>query len=222
MKKSLLLLCFALVSFSFQAYSQCAALFEVQGESYTVFCAVSGSAQFSITVSALGNDSLTLNNVVSLGDSYKAELFCATDSFYIFRQVSNGREIEANGRRVSSIVSLNITEYDTATGSVIQSCSGTYSAPPVSVDPALEQNLPISIAPNPVHDRAQAILSEEIIDPSQLGLRILNLNGATVQNISNLPGQRFEMDLSDLSPGLYFFQLWEGKQLRQSGKLLHQ
>ena len=108
MKKSLLLLYFALVSFSFQAYSQCAALFEVQGETYTVFCAVSGSAQFGINVTALGNDSLTLNNVVSLGDSYKAELFCGSDSFYIFRQVSNGRDIEATGRRVSSIVSLNI------------------------------------------------------------------------------------------------------------------
>ena len=221
MKKSLLLFCFALVSFSFQAHSQCAALFEVQGETYTVFCAVSGSAQFGINVTALGNDSLTLNNVVSLGDSYKAELFCGSDSFHIFRQVSNGREIEAAGRRVSSIVSLTITEYDTSTGISSQSCSGTYTAPPVSVDPALEQSLPVSIAPNPAHDRAQVILSEEILDPSQLDLRILNLNGATVQSIVQLPGSRFEMDLSNLAPGLYFFQLWEGEQLRQSGKLLH-
>ncbi len=220
MKKITTLICLALVSLFSSGFSQCAALFEVSGATSSVFCSVSGSSQIPITVAALGTDSLTITNLVALGDNYKAVLFCGNDSFYVFRQVSNGRELEATGRRVSSIVAMNITEYDTATGNVTQSCSGTYTAPPVSIDPSQAVQPLMSVSPNPMGDRSRVILRSDIIDPAAFTLQLLDLNGSIVHKIDQLPGYNFEISPAGLSQGLYFFQLIEDGKVVESGKLL--
>ena len=220
MKKIAFLICLALVTLSSNTYSQCAALFEVSSATSTVFCGTTGSSQLPITVAALGNDSLTITNLVGLGDSYKAVLFCGSDSFYVFRQTSNGRELEATGRRLSSIIAINVTEYDTSSGTTFQSCSGTYAAPPVSIDPAMADQPLMSVSPNPMGDHSRVILRSDIIDTEAYSLDILDLNGSIVYRVNQLPGNSFEINSSDLSPGLYFFQLKAEDKVVESGKLL--
>lgn len=218
MRLKLLPILFILCSSFTLANAQCADLFEVSGENFTRFCGVTGTGGQPITVTALGADSLTLMNVMGFGDTYTAKLYCASDSFYIHRQQSNGHEIEARCWRQAGFVNMSITEYDTATGQSFQSCSGNYTAPPVSIEDAMTDPL-VNVSPNPFGQSTRFTLSDEVSDPQNWNLAIYDLRGAVVKSFEGL-SREVVFDRGNLSEGLYFYRLSDSEGVRDSGKLL--
>lgn len=82
-----------------------------------------------------------------------------------------------------------------------------YTLEPVTVDadePADNQQLrPIRVAPNPARDVATFTLPESVQQVQSL--RFFNMTGQTVMERHNLTGPTFDIDLGQLSPGIYFF-----------------
>ncbi len=90
----------------------------------------------------------------------------------------------------------------------------------MSIDPAQVTEPWVSFTPNPIGNHSRVTLRTDVIDPSVYSLNILDLSGAVVHRIERLPGTTFELNSSDLSQGLYFFQLTEADQVLETGKLL--
>lgn len=86
-----------------------------------------------------------------------------------------------------------------------------------SIDPL--NPLKMSIAPNPMNDYTTIRVDNPNFEIGELLL--MDVNGRLVKNLT-FQGNSLELQRGDLSPGVYWFEVWSSTQILGKGKLIVQ
>jgi hypothetical protein len=76
----------------------------------------------------------------------------------------------------------------------------------------------IALSPNPAQDLLSVHLGKQL---QNVSIRLLNINGKTVLEEENLSGMDFDLNISNLSNGIYFVELSNANQLARAKFVKH-
>lgn len=151
-----------------------------------------------------------------------ARLHCANDSFSIAMQPFSlgGWLIEGHGTRVGSTINIFYCIYNAADSSQLDCCLGTFAAPFVGVENAIDHSLTVSLSPNPVISEAIFRINNSDFAEKPLRFELRNVEGKIVQTAGGIGSEKFRFERGDLQAGIYFYRFMDGIKQVASGKML--